>query len=264
MTGTRVLVTGAARGYGELLSHRLAAAGCLVGVLGRDADRVAATAAAVSGVPLVADVLDEDAVASAVDAFAVEQGGLDVLVNNAGVGGPLGPAWEVPADEWFRCVEVNVRGTHHATRAAIPHLRATKGTVINVVSHAGVWRWPMGSAYAVSKAAVIKYGENLATELRREGVTVLNYHPGIMQLGLTTTLFEAQPDPASAPGRVADWFRSEIAAGHDMDPQLSADRLVDLVVRPVPHLSGAYLTAYQEPSEIRALEAPPVLGLLSP
>ena len=257
----RVVVTGAARGYGEVVSRALARAGCRVGVLGRDPERVEATAAAVGGVPLVADVLDTKRVKEQVDAFAALEGGLDALVNNAGVGGPLGLAWDVPEDEWWRCVEVNLRGTHHVTSAAVPHLVATGGQVLNVVSHAGTARWPFGSAYAVSKAAVIKYGENLAGELRREGVTVINFHPGIMNLGLTTGLFESEPEPGTAPWRVAEWFHGEIDAGHDLDPELSAERLTDLVVRPVPRLSGAYLTAYQEPEEIRGIERPPVLGL---
>ena len=268
--GQVVLVTGAGRGYGEVVSRRLAASGAVVGVLGRDADRMHALATEFGGVALVADVVDRAAVEVAVTQLAEHTGRIDALVNNAAYGGPLGPAWEVDADDWWRCIEVNVRGTHVVTRTVLPHLIAAGGgRIVNVASNAGVTRWPMGSAYAVSKAALIKYGENLAVETRRYGVTTVSFHPGILEIGLTDTLLSSDPDPASVEGRVADWFRDEIGAGHSVDAEASAAKLAQLALTAPPVLSGRYVTAYDDLDDVvaRATSARPeafTLGLLQP
>lgn len=267
----QVLVTGAGRGYGAVVARTLAAAGHDVAVLGRNRPDVERVASEVGGVALVADVLDEKALDSAVGALVADRGPVDALVNNAGVGGAMGLAWELGRDEWWRAMEVNVRGTHNATTAVLPAMveRGT-GRVVNVVSHAGVARWPYGSSYAVSKAAVIKYGENLAAELKRAGIAVINYHPGILEIGLTATLFESDPAPGTTEHMVAEWFRAQIADGRSVDAEVSAAKLARIVSGEFDALSGRYLTAYDDLDELSA-KAPDVagtdwytLGLLSP
>ncbi|HJQ41844.1 MAG TPA: SDR family oxidoreductase [Jatrophihabitantaceae bacterium] len=265
-----VLVTGAARGYGEVVSRRLAADGALVAVLARDSGRAAALADDIGGIPLVADVLDRDAVTDAVDTLMSRVDRIDALVNNAGLGGTLGPAWEVDPDDWWHCFEVNVRGTHTVTSAVLPSMIAAgAGRIVNVVSNAGVNRWPLGSAYAVSKAAVIKYGENLAAELRRYGIVTVNFHPGILEIGLTESLFSSQPEPSTYGGRVADWFRQEIELGHSVDSERSASMLTRLALTAPLTLTGRYVTAYDDLDDLlaRAESARPeafTLGLLQP
>ncbi len=245
-------MTGAGRGYGAVVAERLAAAGHTVGVLGRSRVDVERVASEIGGVPLIADVLDAAAVDEAVASFAAA-GPLDTLVNNAGVGGTLGLAWEVDRDDWWRTFEVNVRGTHHVTTAVLPSmLERGAGRIVNVVSHAGVARWPYGSPYAVSKAALIKYGENLAQELRRLGVAVLNYHPGILEIGLTGTLFASDPQPGTTDHMVAEWFRAQIAAGRSVDAEESAARLCRLASGALDSLSGKYVTAYDDLDELAA------------
>jgi NADP-dependent 3-hydroxy acid dehydrogenase YdfG len=247
------LVTGAGRGYGAVVARRLADRGVTVALLGRDAVALQALADDIGGVPLVADVLDGDAVDARVQELQSQHGAVDVLVNNAGVGGPLGLAWEVDRDAWWHTLEVNVRGTHNVTCSVLPAMVAARsGRVINVVSHAGTHRWPYGSAYAVSKAAAIKLGENLAAEVRRQGVTVLNFHPGILEIGLTDSLFKAEPAPGTTEAMVAQWFRDEIAAGHSVDAEVSAGKLVRLAMGEADALSGRYLTAYDDLDEVLA------------
>lgn len=267
----RVLITGAGRGYGAVVARRMAADGHHVAVLGRNRADVEHVAAAIGGVPLVADVLDEGALDSAVGTLLADHGPVDTLVNNAGVGGALGLAWELGRDEWWRAVEVNVRGTHNATTAVLPAMldRGT-GRVVNVVSNAGVARWPYGSSYAVSKAAVIKYGENLAAELKRGGVAVINYHPGILAIGLTATLFESDPAPGTTEHMVAEWFKAQIASGRSVDAETSAAKLARIASGELDALSGRYLTAYDDFDDLsrRAEEVAGTdwytLGLLGP
>ena len=271
MTARLALVTGAGRGYGAVVARHLAAAGVTVAALGRDEAAVNAIAEEVGGVALIADVLDRERVTSEVARLVADRGAPDVLVNNAGVGGAFALAWEADDDEWWRTVEVNVRGTHNVTSATVPSMIAAgAGRVINVVSHAGTARWPYGSAYVVSKAGVIKYGENLAAETRKLGLTVFNYNPGILEIGLTATLFESQPAEGTLDAMVADWFRTQIAEGRGADADASAALLTRIALGDADVLSGRYLTAYDDldalvaRSEDIARSNAYTLGLLEP
>jgi NADP-dependent 3-hydroxy acid dehydrogenase YdfG len=265
------LVTGAGRGYGTYLARHLAKAGAHVAVLGRDPVAIGAIADEIGGVAVIADVLDQPRIDEGVGKLVAAHGPVDILVNNAGVGGVFGLAWEVDRDDWWRTVEVNVRGTHNVTSAVLPGMVDAKaGRIINVVSHAGTARWPYGSSYVVSKAAVIKYGENLAAEVRKHGIVVLNFHPGILEIGLTEELFAGNPEPGTLYGMVAEWFREQIAAGRSLDADVSAAGLVRLALGEFDSLTGRYFTAYDDLDEIlsRADEIAAsnlyTLGLLQP
>jgi NAD(P)-dependent dehydrogenase (short-subunit alcohol dehydrogenase family) len=110
-----------------------------------------------------ADVTDPAGLQEAIDRLRRHLGRFDLLVNNAGILGPVGPLWEVDADAWWTTMDVNVRGLVLCTRLVMPDMIAAgRGRVINVTSQAGVHRWPLVSGYSVSKAAVVKLTENLA------------------------------------------------------------------------------------------------------
>jgi NAD(P)-dependent dehydrogenase (short-subunit alcohol dehydrogenase family) len=180
-------------------------------------------------------------------------------------------AWEVDHDAWWRTVEVNVRGVHIVTTAVVPGMvSAGAGRIINVVSHAGTARWPYSSAYVVSKAGAIKYGENLAAEVRKHGVKVFNYHPGILEIGLTEKVFETEPEPGSLEEMVFGWFKKQIADGKSVDAVVAADTLVRLALGDADFLSGRYVTAYDDLDELisRGAEIADsrlyTLGLLEP
>ena len=193
LAGSVALVTGGGRGIGRLVAQRLAAAGAAVGLVARSADELAASVALVEDVGGVAaaataDVSDERAFARAVAELRRELGPVDLLVNNAGIVGPIGPMWEVELDSWWRTMEVNVRGVLIGTQLVLPDMIARGGgRVINLASQAGVFRWPMVSGYSVSKAAVVKLTENLARETARYGVSVFSVHPGLLPIGLSET-----------------------------------------------------------------------------
>jgi NADP-dependent 3-hydroxy acid dehydrogenase YdfG len=241
------LVTGGGRGYGACVVRALAAQGAVVGVLGRDAGAVGAIADEVSGVAVVADVLDVQAVRRGIDALVERCGPVEILVNNAGVAGTFGRAWEIDGDDWWRTVEVNLRGSHNVTSAVLAAMcDRGRGRIINVVSNAGVNRWPLGSSYAVSKAALIKYGENVAAEVRRFGVVVLNFNPGILEIGLTETLFAAEPQPGTHDAMIAAWLREQLAAGRGIAAEVSAAQLARLASGAADALTGRYITAYDD------------------
>jgi NAD(P)-dependent dehydrogenase (short-subunit alcohol dehydrogenase family) len=174
-------------------------------------------------------------------------GPVDLLVNNAGVGGPIGPLWGVAPEEWWRTIEINLGGVFHCARAVLPVMRARRrGRIVNLVSAAGTYRWPNVGAYAISKTAVIKLSENLAAEVRKDGVAVFAIHPGIVRTELTETAMRAKAPADSPAGLVAAWFRQEVAAGRDLPPERAAELVVALARGQADVLSGRYIDAHDD------------------
>jgi NAD(P)-dependent dehydrogenase (short-subunit alcohol dehydrogenase family) len=243
------VITGASRGIGRALASRFANAGVAVGLIARSTEGLARTIAAVrdaggTGEACAADVTDHHAVGRAHEQIVASLGPADVLINNAGVGGPMGEMWEVDPKQWWETVEVNLRGTYLCSREVLPAMVARKrGRIVNVVSRAGAHRWPYFSPYAVSKAAVIKLTEGLAAETRDLGVSVLAVHPGLVRAGLTHGgLLDGPPPPAdSLAGRVRAWFEREIAEGRSVSVEQAADFLYEVASGRADLLSGRYI-----------------------
>ncbi|GGM26017.1 type I polyketide synthase [Micromonospora yangpuensis] len=250
LAGRTVLITGGSRGLGRAFAEEVGRAGAHVVITGRDADaldrardQMRAEGSTVDA--FVADVAQRGATAGVVRSVVETHGGLDVMVNNAGVSGPIGPMWEVDEDEWSDTIEVNLRGTMLGCRAALAVMVPRGvGRVINVVSHAGRFRWPYLSAYSVSKAAVIKLTENLADELRTSGVVVLSYHPGLVDLGITRAgLDRVRRGGGDRWERLtAQWGEQQLADGQMTSVQRAATVFRRLVEGAADDRSGAYLT----------------------
>jgi NAD(P)-dependent dehydrogenase (short-subunit alcohol dehydrogenase family) len=252
LTGQVALVTGGGRGIGRAIAQALAAAGAAVAVTARSTDQVADTAAVIAqaggrALALTADVTDRLAMERAVAEVEHRLGPVDLLVNNAGVGGPIGPLWEVEPQDWWRTMEVNLRGIYLCARAVLPGMVARRrGRIVNVASHAGAYRWPQVSAYAISKAAVIKFTENLAAETKRQGVAVFAIHPGTVLVGPTAALLNEGASSESPQGRVAAWFRQQIAGGRAVPPERAGQLVVALASGRADALSGRYITVYDD------------------
>lgn len=236
----RVLVTGGAKELGRAFSEVLGAQGHRLVITGRDGKALEAAEAELraKGVDVeahVADLGDPNATPKLIESL----GGIDVLVNNGALGGPVGPTWQVDENEWWHTFEVNLRGTAFAANAAIRAM--TSGRIINVVSNAGVHRWPYVTAYSVSKAAVIKLTENLAIELRNRPIAVLSYDPGLVDVGLMrrgATMSSDDPDQQ----RISKWARSQRDAGRFTPVEQSAGLLARIVSGEFDHLSGGLIT----------------------
>ncbi|NIV37596.1 MAG: SDR family NAD(P)-dependent oxidoreductase, partial [Anaerolineae bacterium] len=184
LRGQVAIVTGAGRGIGRAMAQELARAGAAVAVLARSEDQLTETVALIEGeggraIALPADVTDQLAVARAVAETERQLGPVELLVNNAGGGGQVGPLWEVEPDAWWRCVEVNLRGSFLCAQAVVPGMVARqRGRVIITSSLAGTGPWPYMSSYAIGKAAVTRLAENLAAETEAHGISVFAVHPG--------------------------------------------------------------------------------------
>jgi NAD(P)-dependent dehydrogenase (short-subunit alcohol dehydrogenase family) len=262
MRSMTVLITGGAKGLGRLFAEALGRAGANLVVTGRDlaALEAAQRDLAEQGVPVAAiqaDVLDRAAMAGAVDRAVSRFGGLDVLVNNAVLPGPVGPSWEVDLAAWSQTQQVNVVGALSAAQAALAVMvPAGRGRIINLVSPAGLTRWPYATAYSVSKAALIKLSENLAAELSRSGVTVLSYNPGIVDAGLTRAglAFEGGDDPWL--DKIAAWGRRVRDEGGFTPLDTSVEMLVRLARGDADALSGLTVNALDDLDALVARAAP--------
>jgi NAD(P)-dependent dehydrogenase (short-subunit alcohol dehydrogenase family) len=190
LSGRRAMVTGAGRGIGRAIAQRLVAGGARVLAADVDADAASATAAALGGesIGLVCDVRSTDDVTAAVEAAVDAFGGLDLLVNNAGVE-LVKPMLEVTDDEFGLILDINVLGSFRCTKAAVPALVAAGGgAIVNMSSVAGTAGAPLLSTYCASKGAVIRFTESVAVELRPAGIRVNAVCPGIVRTALAERL----------------------------------------------------------------------------
>jgi NAD(P)-dependent dehydrogenase (short-subunit alcohol dehydrogenase family) len=246
------VVTGGGRGIGQFLAQSLAAAGAVVAVAGRspgDLERTVAEISAAGGraMSVAMDVTDRQAVGAGMSQVEQSFGRIDLLINNAGLWGPIANLWEADPSEWWRTMQVHIGGSFLCSRAVLPGMISRgRGRIINIVSNAGVFRWPTCSAYSVSKAALVKLTENLSAEVRTHGVAVFAFHPGLMPIGLSEKAIKMQADPDSPAGRAIAWVRSEIAADHAVSPERAAGVIAALATGQGDGLSGRYITVFDD------------------
>ena len=179
------IVTGGSRGIGLATARALIETGVRVAITATSDDTLRAGAAELEQVagpdavlPVRADVRQPEQVEHAINTVVSRFGGLDVLVNNAGVG-IFRSVTDMTPDEWHRVMETNLTGVFYCCRAALPHLRARGGGwIINVSSLSSTGPFAGGAAYCASKAGLNAFTEALMQELRHDGIRVASVAPG--------------------------------------------------------------------------------------
>jgi 3-oxoacyl-[acyl-carrier protein] reductase len=203
MTQRAILVTGSSRGLGRAIAMRFAAAGDRVAVHHRDsrplAEQLAAGLPGAGHVVVQADMADPEAVRAMVDAAAAGLGGLDVLVNNAGIFAGVNrphPVFDTTFDQWQlmwrHTFDVNLFGAAHASWAAAQHMRYGGGRIINVSSRGAFRGEPEQPAYGASKAALNAMGQSLAVALAPYGIAVASVAPGFVETDMTNEHLKAE------------------------------------------------------------------------
>jgi NAD(P)-dependent dehydrogenase (short-subunit alcohol dehydrogenase family) len=213
--GSRAVVTGGASGIGLATATLLASRGAKVAVLDVSPD----VPAPLRG--LRCDVSDDAAVVEAVALAAHELGGIDVLVNNAGIGAQ-GDVTANSDDEWHRVLDVNVVGMARVTRAALPHLRASSAAaVVNTCSIAAWQGLPNRALYSASKGAVLSLTLAMATDHLDDGIRINCVCPGTADTPWVGRLLDAAPDPAAE--------RAALAARQPMGRLVTADEVAHAI-----------------------------------
>ncbi|MEX5748855.1 SDR family NAD(P)-dependent oxidoreductase [Massilia sp. X63] len=185
--GTSVLVSGAASGIGEATARLLAANGLAVVASDLQHDALARLVAAIEAdggraVAHVGDVADPAAAEGAVRAAQQAYGSLSYAVNNAGIGGRLLPAGELPAEDWQRVIDINLSGVAHALRFQIPAmLAAGGGAIVNMSSILGLVGNPMAPAYVAAKHGVTGLSKSAALAYAAQGIRINSLHPGYVE-----------------------------------------------------------------------------------
>ena len=224
--GLRAIVTGGSSGIGLATARLLASRGA----------RVACLDLKVDGLPLplvgfVADVADDAAVRSAVTAAADRFGGLDIVVNNAGIGA-VGTVADNTDDEWHRVWDVNVVGMVRVARAALPYLRSSAHpAIVNTCSITATAGLPQRVLYSAAKGAVLSMTRAMAADHVREGIRVTCVNPGTADTPWIRRLLDQAPDPGA-----------EFAALQSRQP---TGRLVspDEVAHAIAYLASPYSSA---------------------
>ena len=179
LSGKVALVTGGGRGIGAAIARKLAAMGATIVICGRRQAPLEQTAKEIQGEFVVCDVADWNSVAALAQRIKETFGHLNILVNNAGIGGFGGPLHTMPLENWDSVLNVNLRGVFYTVRAFAPMLiSAGGGDIINISSIAGKNALPNGAAYAASKWGLNGLSYSIAEELRGHSIRVSVICPG--------------------------------------------------------------------------------------
>jgi NAD(P)-dependent dehydrogenase (short-subunit alcohol dehydrogenase family) len=252
LTGQVGFVTGGGRGIGRAMALELARAGMAVAVVARTESELNETVSLVKeaggrALAFPLSVADGPAVRQMVTAVEGQLGPVDLLVNNAGVVTPAGPTWEVDPDEWWRNLEINLRGAFLCAHAVLPSMVARRrGGIINVTSGAGLGAIPYGSAYGVSKTALIRFAENLAAETRDYGISVFALDPGTTRTAMTDYLYSSEAGQQWLP-----WFRKNFDEGMGVVSMQEVMRLFNFLVSgKADPLSGRFLSVFDDLNQL--------------
>jgi 3-oxoacyl-[acyl-carrier protein] reductase len=238
ISGEVALITGAASGMGRATALLFADEGARLalldldsGALGKVADEIRGAGGKVFARAL--DISDEASLAAAIEAAAGELGGIDIVVNNAGM--PSG----LPVDHadygalWQRTLDVNLAAQVNVVRAALPHLRRSRAPrIVNIASTEGLGATRNTSPYTVSKHGVVGLTRALAVELGREGITVNCICPGPIHTGMTARI----PDE-----KKQEFARRRVPLGRYGDPEEVAQITLSLVLPAASFLNGAVI-----------------------
>ena len=238
-------VTGGGRGIGRAIAATLSAAGATTAVLARSASEIDATARMIEQAggrarPFVVDVTDAVTVGRIFREIERSLGPVTLLVNNAAVPGPIGPFWEADSVEWWRTLDVNLRGVVLCSRAVLPGMIArSKGRIINIASSA--MPVPYFSSYATSKAAVVRFTETIAGEVKPYGVSTFAVGPGTVRTAMAEHSLRCDDGKKWLP-----WFKRIFDEDLDVSAERPARLVLQLASGRADKLSGRFLSIWDD------------------
>jgi NAD(P)-dependent dehydrogenase (short-subunit alcohol dehydrogenase family) len=247
------IITGASQGLGNVIAHRFVQEGASVLVCARDGETLASAEGELRAIARAeqkvigqtCDVSLDEEVAAIFQTCDSDMGTLDVLVNNAGIYGPKGPIEETDWEEWRRCIEINLYGIAISCRHAIARFKkAGRGKIINLSGGGATSPLPYLSAYAASKAAMVRLTETLAEELRPWHVDVNSVAPGALNTRLLQEILQAGPERVGAEFYARAVKQSETGG---VPLVLAADLCVYLASHESDGITGKLISAQWDP-----------------
>lgn len=237
------LITGGGRGIGQAIAHAYAAEGAKLALAARTDSELQETATALRDqygadvITVLTDVTDRSQVDNAVAQTIGHYGVLDVMVNNAGNTGQIGPLWTLDPDRWANTISVHILGTYYGCRAAIPHMLARgSGRIVNMSGVGG----PNDTSYEAAKTAIINMTENLSVELAGTGITVNAISPG----SIHTRMWEEVRDMAYEAGDMEMYEKGvQVTSGGGASIERAAELAVMLGSDQCGNLSGRLIRA---------------------
>jgi NAD(P)-dependent dehydrogenase (short-subunit alcohol dehydrogenase family) len=231
VAGKRVMITAAASGIGLAIAKTFLENDALVAICDISEEQLAQCEAILPGVERhlvdVSDVVQVDRFFEKTLSFL---GGLDVLVNNAGIGGPSAPVEDITPEDWERTVAVNLNSQFYCVRRAVPLLKeGGGGSIINISSHAGLFGYPYRTPYAASKWAIIGFTKTLAMELGEFGIRVNAICPGSVGGPRMDGIIEHDAQVAGVAAEVIrDKYLRQVSMQTFIDTQEVADMIIYL------------------------------------
>lgn len=229
--GLRVVVTGGAAGLGAEIVRRFLAEGARVHACDIDAvapDRPGGETGGENNLSAsTCDVADPAAVERMLDTAVGAMGGLDCLVNNAAISGPIGPVEETDIAAWEQCLRVCLFGQYYTTRFAVPHLRrSANGSIVNVSSAAGKFGFTNRSAYAAAKSGILGLTRTVSRELGPAGIRCNAILPGIIDGDRLRRVLDAN---AATQGRSPDEVAQQWLAHASVKRMLKPGEVADMI-----------------------------------
>lgn len=214
LKGKNAIVTGGGRGLGKSVAVALAKEGVNIGLTGRNETHLINTAEELKNLGVKAfysvfSIDDEAAVQKGIETLAAELDGIDILINNAGIG-DFGAIADMSSETWEQVIKTNLFGVYYTAKAVYPFLKEKgEGDIVNVASTAGLKGGPNMSAYAASKAAVVSLSQSMMAEWRKQNIRVITLTPSTIasDMSIQGGLTDGNPDKVLQPEDFAEWVR---------------------------------------------------------
>lgn len=245
LSGQVAAVTGGGRGIGRAIAATLSDAGATTAVLARSTSEINETAGMIEQAggrarPFVADVTDAPAVHKTFQEIERSLGPVTLLVNNAAIPGPIGPFWETDPEQWWRTLDVNLRGAMLCSRRVLPGMISRgQGRIINIASST----LPVAyfSSYATSKAALVRFTETLAGEVKPYGVTMFAVGPGTVRTSMAEHSLRSPDGQKWLP-----WFKRIFDQGLDVSAERPSRLVLELASGRADSLWGRFLSIWDD------------------
>lgn len=214
LKGKNAIITGGGRGLGKAVALILANEGVNIGITGRNEENLKMTVdeiqkLGVNAAYAVFSIDNEIHVKAGIESIAEQLGGVDILINNAGIG-DFGSIEDMSSETWEQVIKTNLFGVYYAAKAVYPYLKEKgEGDIVNVASTAGLKGGPNMSAYAASKAAVVSLSQSMMAEWRKQNIRVITLTPSTIasDMSIQGGLTDGNPDKVLQPDDFAEWVR---------------------------------------------------------